>query len=391
MSEPEAINAQANSSTGDRARLTPDDIQRLIKSPFDKKIEITKKIADYYRKGGFDEQQMQNAAKIFRTLVQDTEVEIRKTLSNAIKDQQNIPRDVVLSLAHDVQEVSLPVLQFSDILTDADLIEIVHNSEDAQKHISISKRNTVSENLVDALVDTQNDSVVGTLLQNEGAVVTEEIFEEIVKDYGGNEEVMGAMVQRESLPVSIVESLAEKISTSIYKSLSEKHKDAFERMDNIVKQSSEIATMKVIGLKSSESEYLKFRNLMSTLRISDDLTPIYALCMGNLNIFEVNVARITKTPVLNIRTLINDPSNLGFKVLYERAGLPSDLYYATAVLITVLREMSAKKELQTSGIFVTKETAAQIVAKVTNMAESTGIVKNLDYIVSLITHHAVSS
>lgn len=376
--------------TGDTV-LTHEDIQRLIKSPFDKKLDITKKIAEYYKQGGFDEQQMQNAAKIFRTLVQDTEVEIRKTLSEAIKDQENIPRDVVLSLANDVQEVSLPMLQFSDILTDADLIEIVNNSEDAEKHISISKRNRVSENVVDALIDTQNDSVVGSVLQNEGAVVSEEKYEEIVSEYGKNEEIMGAMVQRESLPVSIVETLAEKISASIYKSLAEKHKEAFQRMDNVVKQSSEMATMKVIGLKSTEAEYAKFRSLVNTLKISDDLAPIYALCMGNLNIFEVNVARMTKTPVLNIRTLINDQSNRGFKVLYERAGLPADLYYATAILLTVLREMSAKQELHTSGIFVTKETAGQIVAKVTNIAESSGVVKNLDYIISLITHHAVSS
>jgi hypothetical protein len=78
------------------------------------------------------------------------------------------------------------------------------------------------------------------------------------------------------------------------------------------------------------------------------------------------------------------------KVLYERAGLPVDLYYATAILITVLRDMQAKKGLHVSGIFVTKETASQIVVRITKMAETTGIVKNLDYIVSLITHHAVS-
>jgi uncharacterized protein (DUF2336 family) len=233
--------------------------------------------------------------------------------------------------------------------------------------------------------------VVGSVLHNDGAAVSPETYEEIVHDYGGNEDVMGAMVQRESLPVNIVETLAEKISASIYKSLAEKHKDAFHRMDDIIKQSREMATMKVIGLKSSEAEYAKFRSLINTLKISDDLAPIYALCMGNINIFEVNIARMTKTPVLNIRTLIHDPSNLGFKVLYERAGLPEDLYDATAILIRVLREMTAKKELHTSEIFITKETAGQIVVKITTIAENIGMVKNLDYIISLITHHAVNS
>ena len=369
--------------------LTREDIQRLIKSPFDKKIDITKKIADYYKRGGFNEDQMENAAKIFRTLVKDTEIEIRKTLSEAIKDQDDIPRDVVLSLANDVQEVSLPVLQFSEVLTDADLIEIVNNSEDSKKHIGISKRENVSTDVVGALIDTKNDDVVGTLLQNEGARVSDTEYEQIVNDYGESEDVMGAMVEREALPVSIVESLADKISDSIYKTLAEKHKDAFVRMNDIIEQSREVATMKVIGLKSTEAEYAEFKKLVKRLKISDDLAPIYALCMGNINIFEVSVARMTKTPVMNIRTLINDPSNLGFKVLYERAGLPVDLYFATAVLITVLREMESKNELIMNSIFITKSTAANIVLKITKMSEDTGMIKNLDYLISLINHHAV--
>ncbi len=371
--------------------LTHEDIQKLIKSPFDKKIDITKKIADYYKKGGFDETQMQTAAKIFRTLVKDTEVEIRKTLSEAIKDQPDIPKDVVLSLANDVQEVSLPVLQFSDVLTDADLIEIVHSTEDVMKQIGISKRNNVSSSVSDALIETHDDSVVGSLLENEAAAVSEDGFKKIVEDFSESEKVMGAMVERETLPVTIVETLAHKISDTIYNKLAEKHKDAFVRMDDVVKKSRDVATMKVMGLRTTDAEYCQFRNLMEILKISDDLAPIYALCMGNINIFEVNVARMTKTPVLNIRALIQDISNKGFKVLYERAGLPTDLYYATVILINILREMQVTKELRTSGIFVTKETAALMAQRIIKTAGDINSVKNLDYILSLIQHHAVTA
>ncbi len=370
--------------------LTPEDIQKLIKSPFDKKIDITKKIADYYRNGGFDDVQMQNAAKIFRTLVIDTEIEIRKTLAEAIKDQPDIPKDVIMTLANDVQEVSMPVLQFSDVLTDADLIEIVTSSEDAEKQIGISKRKRVSASVADALINTQNDEVVGSLLKNDGAKVSDAGYDKIVADFGKNEAVINAMIARESLPIAVIECLANKISDTIYKSLSDKHKDVFQRMDDVVRKSREMATMKVIGLKTSDTEYMQFRHLMGVLKISDDLAPIYALCMGNINIFEVNIARITKTPVLNIRTLVQDPSNRGFKVLYERAGLPVDLYYATATLVIVLREMVEKQELIASGIFVTKETAALMISKITQLAGDVSTIKNLDYILSLINHHAVT-
>jgi uncharacterized protein (DUF2336 family) len=370
--------------------LSDDDILKLIKSPLEKKVDITKKIAEYYKVGGLNESQMVSAAKIFRALVQHTELEIRKTLSDAIKDQPNIPRDVIMILANDVNEVSMPILQFSDVLTDEDLIEIVNSSSDAAKQIAIAKRSSVSVSVSDALVNTNNDQVVGSLLKNERANVSNDGYNRITEVFSQNEAVMNAMIERESLPIAVVENLANKISETIYNKLSEKHKDLFQSMKLVVKSSKDVATMKVIGLKVLDGEYYQFSKLMEKLQIARELVPIYALCIGNINIFEVNVARFAKTPVLNIRTLVQDPTNRGFKVLYEYAGLPKDFYNATELLITVLREMLENKELFASGLFITKETAAVIVQKLIKIVGDVKNVQNLDYLISLINTQSVS-
>ncbi len=368
--------------------LSEEDIQKLIKSPFDKKIDITKKIAEYYKSGGFDEEQMITAARIFGTLVKDTEVEIRKTLAEAIKDNSEIPHEIIMSLAQDVQEVSLPVLEFSEVLTDVDLIEIVHSSQDTEKQKSISKRYDVSEDVTDALVETHNDQVVDSLLHNETAHVSEEAYTHIVEEFKDNEHVMEAMVERESLPVSVIENLAHTISNSIYAGLADRHPEAFSRMDNVIKKSRDMATMKVIGLRSSDAEYYQFTQLMEKLKISDELAPIYALCMANMNIFEVKIARMTQTPVLNVRTLLDDSSNKGFKVLYDRASLPEGLYYASAVLINALRKLNEKYPKNTDHD--KKEIAGHLELKIYEMVPDTNEVPNLDYILSLVSHYAVT-
>jgi uncharacterized protein (DUF2336 family) len=370
--------------------LSDEDIQKLIMSPFEKKIDITKKIADYYKGGGFNEEQMVMAAKIFGTLVKDTEVKVRKTLSEAIKDYPDIPHDIIMSLANDVQEVSLPVLQFSDVLTDSDLIEIVNSSEDAEKQKSISRREGVSGAVVEALIETNNADVVETLLDNKGADVSTKNYEHIVESFGDKENIMGSMVERASLPVSVVESLAHKISETIYNKLQEKHQDAFTRMGDIVKKSRDVATMQVIGLRSTDSEYYHFCQLMDKLKISDDLAPIYALCMGNLNIFEVKIARLTQTPVLNIRTLLQDSSNKGFRVLYRRAELPKDLFEATEVLISSLRDLSNEYKDKINSPDMTKEISKQLTAAIMKRVKNIDDVKNLDYILSLVSHYAAS-
>ena len=372
----------------DTYELTDDDIQKLIMSPFEKKIDITKKIADYYSSGGFSQEQMVVAARIFGTLVKDTEVKIRKTLSEAIKENPDIPHDVIMSLANDVQEVSLPVLEFSDVLTDADLIEIVTSTEDAEKQKSISKRENVSEGVSEVLIETDNEEVVHTLLHNEGAQVSEEGLDHIVEKFGEKEEIMGALVERETLPVAIVESLADKISESLFSSLQVKHKDAFVRMNEMVSKSREVATMKVMGLRSTDAEYYRFCQLMEKLKIPDELSPIYALCMGNMNIFEVKIARLTQTPVLNIRQLVGDKSNKGFRVLYRRAGLPKDLFEASEVLIAALRSLEEKHFSYSNRENVTKIISSELSSEILRSVKNIDDVKNLDYVLSLVSHYA---
>ena len=58
-------------------------------------------------------------------MIKDAEVRVREALAQNLKENPDLPHDVALSLAQDVDQVALPILQFSDVLTDDDLIEII--------------------------------------------------------------------------------------------------------------------------------------------------------------------------------------------------------------------------------------------------------------------------
>lgn len=365
--------------------LTHDDIQKLLESPVEKRLGVTKRIAEFYSSGGFDQKQMQIAEQIFRALVKDAETEVRKTLSEAIKTSNNAPKEVIMELAKDISEISIPVLEFSEVLNDADLIEIIKSTENVEKQTIVSKRKSVSEELSTALIETHNEEVVDTLLKNDGAEVSEEGYSKIVDNFADKQNVMEAIVEREKLPINVMENLTKHVSKEIKAKLVAKNK-AIEQFADAIHKSEEAATMKVIGMKSSEQEYYNFCKLMKQLNISEDLMPVSALCIGNLNLFEVCMARIIRIPILNIRTLLFDQSNKGFKVMYERAKLPESLYEATEILVTVLRDM--KDELSDVGITLSKNNANRILANLMIKTDELGDVKNMDYIVTLIRHNA---
>ena len=55
------------------------------------------------------------AEDIFRIMVKDAEVRVRQALADNLKENLDLPRDVARALANDVDSVSLPIIQFSEV------------------------------------------------------------------------------------------------------------------------------------------------------------------------------------------------------------------------------------------------------------------------------------
>ena len=150
--------------------LNEEDVARLLANPdADARTEIAGKIA--LQHPALSAEQRKLAEDIFRLMVRDAEVRVRQALSRQLKENQFVPHDVAMSLAKDVEDVSLPMLEFSEVLSDADLIEIVR-SQEAIKAQAVARRAHVSTAVSDALVDTHNEDVVATLVANSGAKIS---------------------------------------------------------------------------------------------------------------------------------------------------------------------------------------------------------------------------
>ena len=324
--------------------LSQEDIKNLINSPTDKKMGVTRQIAEYYSTGLLEPEQMAIAEKIFRALLKDTEKQVRQTLSHAIKHSNNVPKDIIIDLAKDIEEVSLPVLEFSEVLSDQDLIEIIHNTTNIAKQEAITKRKEVSKKVSEALIDTGNEIITVKLLTNKNASVSEKDYSKIATNFTTSDEVIEHLIKRENLPTNIIESLAQKVSDAMYLKLTQIHHERLKGLDNEIIQTKNITAMKLMGMTYSEQEYSKFIENAKKMQISENAIPISALCTGNINLFEISMARKTKLTVMNVRTLLNDKSKKGFKAIYEKANLPNNLYEATSCLVSIIKDLQNDDE-----------------------------------------------
>lgn len=114
-------------------------------------------------------------------LAKDQAVRIRQTLAEALKEVTDAPPEVIRRLAWDVEAaVSTPVLRFSPVLTDQDLIEIIHAKPSPGSISAISQRDGVSEKVSEAIVDSDDEEGIAFLLRNESAQIREETLDRIL-------------------------------------------------------------------------------------------------------------------------------------------------------------------------------------------------------------------
>jgi uncharacterized protein (DUF2336 family) len=319
-------------------KLTEDDVKNLLTNPSgEQRAETAAKIAASFDPAGLTAEERQLAEDIFLIMMKDAEIRVREALSENLKDNPYVPHEVALSLARDVDEVALPVLQFSEVLSDQDLTDII-KSQDTEKQIAIAGRASVSEEVSEALVQTKNENVVAELVENEGAEISDESLAVVVDTLGESEKVQGAMVNRSSLPVTVIERLMTVVSDNFKEQLTNLADLSSDMADGILTQSLEKA---VIGL-SSEVDEASVLKLVRQLQANERLTPsiiLRAACMGNIMFLECALAERVGVPVNNARALIHDSGELGLKGLFVKAGLPETFFPAIQAAIEVEKEI----------------------------------------------------
>ena len=318
-------------------KLSEDDVRRLLADPSpEARVETAVKITSNFGEGGLTESERRMAEEIFRIMVKDAEVRVREALAQNLKENPRVPHDVAKSLASDVDTVALPVLLYSEVLTDRDLVEIVQTQGET-KQIAVSRRSRVSEAVSQELVETHNERVVTSLVSNVGADISEESLQKVVDEHGESEQLQSAIVRRPKLPVTVAERLVTIVSDHLQEELARRHAINPDLATDLILRSRERAVISI----STESEEDDVDKLVRQMRECDRLTPsimLRALCMGDMRFFEASIAELAGVPLVNARQLLHDSGELGLKALFGQAGLPEPLYPAILAATEVAKE-----------------------------------------------------
>lgn len=361
-------------------RLTQEDVRRLLEHPsIDTKIEVLSKVSYNYNPDDLNENEMQVAEQIFRLLVRDSAVRVRQAMSESLQSNPYIPHDIASTLARDIEAVALPMLSMSSVLQDDDLLDIIQNSEEIWRYLAIAKREELSETVSGSLVNTQVGDVIKQVLDNPAAKISEKSFFQIAEQAKHDDAIVHHMIARGSLPVTAVERLTHFVSDELLRQLKEKCKNIDnEQLEAGARYAEEGTTLELLGARTDSSQTLKLVDqLYENGRLTSSLI-LNALCQGNIEFFEIALARLANIPLENARLLVADKGRLGFRALYNKTQLPTTMYKAVRLLLDSVREVLTQGAKPGSHHF-----SNFVVRRMIETAEEEHV-ENLSYILAII-------
>lgn len=192
----------------------------------DIRYQIARKISLLVPELG-DYKQKQLLKHVFRVLflmAEDQLPRVRRMIAEELRDSYDAPPELIRKLAWDEElEVAAPILEFSPLLGDGDLLEIIANSNIPGVVEAISRRKEMGADVTDAIVRnvtrspvTEDDArIINNLLENKRARFREDTLEIIVEEAPGYEIWHRNLIDRPELTTRTINKIARFVSEAL--------------------------------------------------------------------------------------------------------------------------------------------------------------------------------
>jgi uncharacterized protein (DUF2336 family) len=317
--------------------LSAADVQKLLADPSEAaRAETVNKLANDLESHTLNPDERKMAEDILRLLARDAALAVRSAIVESMKSSRQLPTDVAEQLAKDVEALSLPLLQSSPVLSDPFLVAMVRQSDGA-KQAAIATRPQVSNSLASTLVEVGAEEALAKLAANPGADLAEHNIAYMLERFPQSNDVAAGLVQRPQVPARIMEYLVATASDALRAKI-QARTDYQGKIGDLMDQSRERATMRMLGRGRSDKELLELAHQLNDAgRLTASLV-LRALCMGDLQFFEVALAVSAKVPVKNARALIHDQGDAGLDAIYGRSTMFSNVLPAIRHALEIARE-----------------------------------------------------
>ena len=301
---------------------TPAQADALLAQDADDEVrcDLALKIARLVPDLPADEQNRvrEQTIEVLDLLAQDQLPRVRAILSEQLKAADNVPKHVITRLAKDIELiVSAPVLEYSPLLNDADLLEIIAAGTAQGAMTAIARRSDVGADVADAVVASLDVPAVAALLTNKGAQIREETLDKIIDNAAEVDSWHEPLVMRPELSMRAVRRIAGFVASSLVSILAERN----DLDDHTAAELAEAVKKRLDQTGGGgAADEVRARELFKSGQL-DDETISNAIDVGQLDFVVHALSLRAQVSLESVRKLLNSGSAKAITALAWKADL----------------------------------------------------------------------
>ena len=301
--------------------ITDEDISILVRHPdAERRAVIAQKICRRVRDHPLSPGERRIANEILGFIAEDAASLVRRALAVTLKNSPELPRDIALKLAADIDSIAVPILNFSPVFDDDDLIEIL-KSRAAAKIIAVAKRPRVNGSVVENIVRYGDSRAVAELAANDGAEISPELAAHMLEAYRNDDLITQAFIRRRDLPLGVVEKLVAQISAEAAVELTRRHAVPVELAIELASRARERATIDIIDQSTRTKDIaLLVKRLQEEARLSESLIIRAAGC-GEMRFVEQALAVKAGISHAKAALMVHDSGPFSLQALCKHGGI----------------------------------------------------------------------
>lgn len=296
----------------------------------DVRVELARKIGRMMPDLGEGEKAAlrESAIKVLEKLASDSLPKVRASLAQAIKSSDNVPKAVVDKLARDLEDiVSVPVLEFSPLLNERDLREIIAAGASSKALAAIAGREEVAEDVSADISATLDIPALSTLLTNENAQIREDTLDEIIEHAEGVQSLHKPLALRPTLSIRAMKRIAGFVASALVHTMVEKSEIPPAEADKLLEDVRDrIADEKVEDLEADKLRETA-QDLLNRGAL-DDAALVEMVENNQRDLCVQSLALLSDVPDKVVRAVIHSKSGRAVTALAWRAGLKMRTAYS---------------------------------------------------------------
>jgi uncharacterized protein (DUF2336 family) len=305
-------------------------------APAGERAEATRALARAWLISDLTEDDRAAAEGALLMLLDDPSPLVRQAMAEVFARSADAPAAIVQALSLDQASVALPVLEYSPLLIDADLVDIVATA-DCEMQCAIARRINLPASVCAAIAEVGSPAAALELIENAYAELAAFSWDRIVERHGHLAAIRESMLVLEDLPAATRVALIAKLSDTLAQFVVARNWLSADRAGRIASEALDRSTVNIAARSRGED----MRGLVRHLRATGQLTAgliLRALLSGNLELFDSALSELSGLPQARVSALLYDRGGASLQALLIRAGLPESTLGAFRVALEASHE-----------------------------------------------------